>query len=244
MTPTSPGVSQVSIIKKPRDLSLLRDPKILSALTPASKLQTKRESLYVESLYDNKITPINYGSATQVSGDVSSTLEVGLHVIATALEKQHWSCVVDPSGKASSLALYEAALASPRFVCVRSFSPTRFASTLSHLVSSMRVVVAMIPTQISATQMARVMSRVRENNSILIFLDPYSLAHSSFDRRIVAKTISFEGLNVGGGVLMKRNMEIEEYEHGVKLAGSVPVAGTDPAKGLAVVSLPKKVVNG
>lgn len=221
MTPTSPGVSSVSQVsqpKKPRDLSLLRDPKILSSLTPASQLQIKRESLYLESLYENPLSPLNYGSAVNVTGDLTSTFEVGLHVIATALEKQHWCCVVDPNGKASSIALYETAINSPRFVCVRTFSSSRFTSVLSHLVSSMRVVVAQVPTKISAAQMARVMSRVRENNSILIFLDPAGLCETSFDRRIVANTISFEGLNSGSGVLVNRKMSIEEYEHGVRIS--------------------------
>lgn len=218
MTPASPGVSKVFSAAKPRDLSLLKDPKILSAVVPASQLKIKRESLYLESLYDNSLSSLEYGSAVSVTGDLASTLEVGLHVTAAALAKQHWSCVVDPQGKASSLAMFEASVNSPRFVCVRNFSPSRFTSVLSHLVGSMRVVVAHVPTSISSAHMARLMSRVRENNSIMILLDPNGLCQASFDRRITASTISFEGLNNGSGVLVNREMKIVEYEHGVKIS--------------------------
>lgn len=221
MSPSSPRVSQVISPAKPRDLSLLKDAKILSAVMPASQLKTKRESLYLESLYDNPLSSLEYGSAVSVSGDLSSTLEVGLHIIATGLVKQHWSCVVDPQAKASSLAMFEASVNSPRFVCVRSFSSSRFTSVLSHLVSSMRVVVAHVPTSISTAHMARLMSRVRENNSIMVFLDPYGLCQGSLDRRITANTIGFEGLDNGSGVLISREMEISEYEHGVKVSRDI-----------------------
>jgi hypothetical protein len=216
MSPSSPGVH---VLKKGivRDPSLLQDPKILSALTPASQLGITKESLYVESLYDNDISPLEYGSSLLVSGDVASTYEVGMHIVATALEKQHWCCVVDPNSHASSMALYEASAHSPRFVCVRAFSHTRFATVLSHLVSTMRVVVAHVPTQLGAQHMARVMSRVRENNSILVLLDPAGLVSTSCDRRITAGTLSFSGLNKGSGVLVSREMAIEEYKHGMKV---------------------------
>lgn len=232
MIPTSPGVSKVAgranSSTKPRDLSLLKDPKILSAVVPASQLHTKKESLYLESLYDNPLTPLEYGTATSVGGDISSALEIGLHIMQSALNKQHWACVVDPRGEASSLALFEASTNSPRFVCVRNFSPSRFTSVLSHLVSSMRVVVAHVPTQISAAHMARLMSRVRENNTIMVFLDPNGLAQASFDRRITAQTIAFEGLNAGAGVLTDRIMEIAEYKHGVKISHDHDISLTQP----------------
>lgn len=224
MNPTSPGVSQVFSLSKPRDLSLLKDPKILSAMVPASQLKIKRESLYLESLYENKLSPLEYGSAVSVSGDLASTLEVGLHIISAGLSKQHWSCVVDPTGKASSLALFEASVNSPRFVCVRNFSQARFAPVMSHLVSSMRVVIAHVVQRVNANQMARLMSRVRENNSIMIFLDPHGLCETSLDRRIVANTIGFDGLNSGSGVLFNRNMQITEYEHGVKISVDTTIA--------------------
>lgn len=218
MAPTSPGVSKVAHQAKPRDFSLLKDPKILSAVVSVSQLKTKRESLYLESLFDNALSPLEYGSAVSVTGDLASTLEVGLHIIAAGLSKQHWSCVVDPQAKVSSLALFEASVNSPRFVCVRNFSDSRFMLVMSHLVSSMRIVVAHVVQRINANNMTRLMSRVRENNSIIIFLDPYGLCQASFDRRITAHTIGFEGLNNGSGVLVNRTMEISEYKHGVRIS--------------------------
>ena len=189
MASTSTGVSKVFSTAKPRDLSLLKDPKILSATVSVSELISKKETLYLESLYDNALSPLNYASAVSVTVNLSSCLEVGLHVVASALEKKHWVGFTDPSGRACSIALNEAAMD-------------------SH-----------VPTKISAVQMAKVMSRVRENNSILIFLDPLGLCSASFDRRIVAQTLSFEGLNGGSGVLVNRVMNIDEFEHGVKLGG-------------------------
>gem|GEM_PF-5034863 len=218
MNPTSPGVSKVYSKGKPRDLSLLKDPKILSATVLASELNIKKESLYVEPLYGNTLSPLDYGSALSISGDLSSTLEVGLHLSAMALDKKHWVSVVDSGGQACSLALYEACINSPRFVCVRNFSSSRFVSVLSHLVTSMRVIVAVVPAKVSSAQMAKVMAKVRENNSILVFLDPNGLCEASFDRRIVSKTLNFEGLNSGSGVLADRVMEIEEFKHGIKIS--------------------------
>lgn len=218
MSSTSPGVSKVFSPLKPRDVSLLKDPKILSAVVSASQLNVHKESLYLESLYDNPLSPLTYGSAVSITGDLSSTLEVGLHVVATALTKQQWSCVVDPTGRASSLALYEASTNSPRFVCVRYFSSSRFVSVMSHLVGVMRVVVAHVPERISAQHMARLMARVREHNTIMVFLDPSGLCEFSFDRRITANTLSFEGLHSGSGVVTQRTMNIDEYEHGVKVS--------------------------
>ena len=219
MASTSPGVSKVFSTAKPRDLSLLKDPKILSATVPVSELISKKETLYLESLYDNALSPLNYASAVSVTGNLSSCLEVGLHVVASALEKKHWVGFIDPSGRACSIALNEAAMDSSRFVCIRNFSNNRFSAVLSNLVSGIRIIVAHVPTKISAVQMAKVMSRVRENNSILIFLDPLGLCSASFDRRIVAQTLSFESLNGASGVLVNRVMNIDEFEHGVKLGG-------------------------
>ena len=119
-----------------RDLSKLQDVKLLSSLVSVNDLKVKKESLYIESLYDNPISSLNYGSSVQVTGDSSSTLEVGLHIVASALEKQLWSCVVDARANSSSLALFESAGTSPRFVCMRNFDPTRIVSVLSHVVFS------------------------------------------------------------------------------------------------------------
>ncbi len=216
MTPTSPGVHA---IKKgiTRNPELLKDPKILSAVVPASKLGIKKDSLYLEELYNNPIAPIEYGTSLLVNGDISSTIEVGLHIVATALEKQHWACVVDSRSHASSSALFESATTHPRFVCVRSFSPTKFSSVVSHLVSSMRVVVAHVPTALGAQHMARIMARVRENDSIVVLLDPAELCHASCDRQIKAQTLSFQGLNKGAGAILKREMKISEYKHGMRV---------------------------
>lgn len=218
MTPASPGVSKVLSRTKPRDLSLLSDPKVAASVVKASQLNIKKESLYLQSLYDNQLTPLNYASAVSVVGNMSSTFEVGLHVVSAALEKQHWCCVVDPNAKLGSLSMFETVSLNPRFVCVRNVSQNRFATVISYLVSSMRVVVAHVPTKVSSAQMARIMSRVRESNSILIFLDPAQLCEASFDKRIVAQTLSFKGIDKGAGVLIDREMKIEEYEHGIKIS--------------------------
>lgn len=200
-----------------RDLSVLKDAKILSSLVSVNELKTKREQLYIESLYDNPISSLNYGSSVQVTGDSSSTLEVGLHIVASALEKQLWSCVVDARANSSSLALFESAGTTPRFVCMRNFDPTRIVSVLSHVVSSMRIVVCLLTSEINSTNMARLMSRIRENNSIMILLDPNGYCKASCDRKIVATTSTFAGLNQGSGILTTREMNITQYEHGMRI---------------------------
>lgn len=216
MDSTSPGVSKLLNAVKTRDLSLLADPKILSATIRASQLKNKKETLYLESLYDNALTPLNFASALKVSGDLPSSLEVGMHVVASGLIKKCWVAVLDPEAKICSLALQEASTSSARFVCVRDFSNNKVVPVLSNLVSSMRIVVAHVSTKISATQMARLMSRVRENNSILVLLDPLDLCEGSFDRRIVARTRCFKGIEKGNGVLIDREIDIVEYQHGIK----------------------------
>lgn len=202
----------------PADFEAIKKPGLDLALTTADKINIKKETLYIESLYENKISPIELGSSVQVTGDLTSTFEVGLHVLATAAAKQEWCCVVDTTRRVSPLALYEAVGTSKRFFYAHSFSPNRFLSVISHLVSAVRVVVAQVPVAIAPAQMARVMSRVREANSILIFMDCDGLCHASCDRRIVAATTGFEGLDRGAGVLTARHMEISEYEHGMLLA--------------------------
>ena len=132
MASTSPGVSKVFSTAKPRDLSLLKDPKILSATVSVSELISKKETLYLESLYDNALSPLNYASAVSVTGNLSSCLEVGLHVVASALEKKHWVGFIDPSGRACSIALNEAAMDSSRFVCIRNFSCSAFKLSFGH----------------------------------------------------------------------------------------------------------------
>ena len=201
-----------------RDLTKLQDAKILSSLVSVNDLKVKRESLYIESLYDNPISSLNYGSSVQVTGDSSSTLEVGLHIVASALEKQLWSCVVDARANSSSLALFESAGTSPRFVCMRNFDPTRIVSVLSHVVSSMRIVVCLLTSEINSQNMARLMSRIRENNSIMILLDPNGYCKASCDRKIVATTNKFSGLNQGSGILTSREMNLIEYEHGMRIS--------------------------
>ena len=201
-----------------RDLSKLQDVKLLSSLVSVNDLKVKKESLYIESLYDNPISSLNYGSSVQVTGDSSSTLEVGLHIVASALEKQLWSCVVDARANSSSLALFESAGTSPRFVCMRNFDPTRIVSVLSHVVSSLRIAVCLLTSEINSQNMARLMSRIRENNSIMILLDPNGYCKASCDRKIVATTNKFSGLNQGSGILTSREMNLIEYEHGMRIS--------------------------
>ena len=66
--------------------------------------------------------------------------------------------------------------------------------------------------------MARLMSRIRENNSIMILLDPNGYCKASCDRKIVATTNKFSGLNQGSGILTSREMNLIEYEHGMRIS--------------------------
>lgn len=204
----------------PNDFIALKKPGLELSLMKASEMQVKKEQLFLESLYDNPLRPLDFGTSLIVNGDAASTFEIGLHIGATALQKSQWCCVVDSSSKVCPLALYEAAASSSRFVFIHSFNENRFLSVLNHLVSSIRVVVANVPCAINASAYARIMSRVRETNCILVLLDPQNLCQANGDRRIKATTKSFGGLDFGDGVLTSRDMNIAEFEHGMKLVSN------------------------